>query len=71
MIMTTAEMQRKFSQHPVVKKQADAMAVIRQVAFELAVHINNAAPDGDEKEQAIRRLQEAVFWANAGIARGK
>lgn len=43
---------------------------IRSHGRELAVCIDSLVPDGTEKDEAIKRIREAVMWANAGIACG-
>ena len=42
---------------------------LRGKAKELAHLINALVPSGREKESALTRLEEAIFHANAGIAR--
>lgn len=37
---------------------------------ELADRLNELVPGGREKAIAIQKLEEVMFWANAGIARG-
>lgn len=42
---------------------------IRDACKELALLINEAAPDSREKEAAITKLEDVMFWTNASIAR--
>ena len=35
----------------------------------LAHHFNDVLPDGREKAVALTKIEEAMFWANASIAR--
>lgn len=43
--------------------------LIRVNARNLAGLIDSNVPDGREKSLALTALEEAMFWANAGIAR--
>lgn len=42
---------------------------IRESCTELAHYVNGTVPDGREKSLAITKIEEAMMWANAGIAR--
>lgn len=46
--------------------QMDAM---RNSCKELGAQIVNAVPAGREQATALTKLEEVMFWANAGIAR--
>jgi hypothetical protein len=48
-----------------VKRHEDVRSRIRNVALSL----DNLLPEGREKSLAITKLEEAMFWANAAIAR--
>lgn len=43
---------------------------VRRVALEFAGAVDALVPNGAEKAEVLRKIQEAMFWANAGIARG-
>lgn len=58
-----------FSYHPPKVNQADRFKHIRAEAKTLALTIANLCPEGREKSLALTKLEECVFWANAGIAR--
>lgn len=47
-----------------------AMDQIRHETEDLAHRINDLVPEGREKSAALTKLEEALFWANRGIARG-
>lgn len=47
-----------------------AMAQLRGEAEDLAHRINDLVPEGREKSTALTKLEEVLFWANRGIARG-
>ena len=42
---------------------------VRAACLELAHQLNDDLPEGREKSVAITKLEEAMFWANAAIAR--
>lgn len=69
MIVTDNELAHRFSTHKVSQPENDVMDMIRQNALALASYINTTVPDCREKAKALVKLEETVWWANAGIAR--
>lgn len=67
--MTHEELLNRFRHHPPQGDQVDRYARVRGAALALAQEINRIAPECREKSLAITKLEEAMFWANAGIAR--
>lgn len=68
--MDKADIANRFKFHPAAtdeKKQAHQ--TVRNTCLRLALDLNNQMPEGGEKEMAIKKLEEVMFWANAGIAR--
>lgn len=59
----------RFSHHKPDDEAAEKMQMIRNIALSYSSVINEYLPDGREKSSAITKLEEVVFWANAGIAR--
>ena len=45
------------------------MSSVRAACRDLGHQFNSDLPPGREKELAITKLEEAMFWANAAIAR--
>jgi hypothetical protein len=41
----------------------------RQILHSAADLLNDLIPDGREKALVMTKLEEAMFWANAGLAR--
>jgi hypothetical protein len=67
--ITNEELKTRFTYHPPKGDQPDHYEHIRMEARELATVINNLCPDSREKSLALTKLEEAVMWANAAIAR--
>jgi hypothetical protein len=58
-----------FTYHPPTgPAQVETYQDIRTAGRQLAHVVDEMVPDGPEKTLAIRKIQEAVMWANAGIA---
>jgi hypothetical protein len=58
-----------FTYHAPKPGQPEIYVRIRDQAKDLAYLIDDLVPDSREKSSALTKLEEAVFWANAGIAR--
>ena len=69
--MNPIEIIRRFRYHKPTEKQVPMYERNRNKARELAELINGQCPDNREKSIAISKVEEAVMWANASIARGK
>lgn len=69
--MDEKELKNRFTYHPPKKdlKQVERFQTIRESVYVAAQVIDVDAPDSREKSLAITKLEEAVFWANAAIAR--
>jgi hypothetical protein len=67
--MDPADLTKRFSAQGVTRAEAERMLSIRNTARHLAERINFDVPDGREKSTAITKLEEVIFWANAGISR--
>lgn len=64
-----ARIANDFEAHRATSRQTEAMAKIRLAARHLAVTMAGEVPLGRELSSALTRLEEAMFHANAGIAR--
>lgn len=60
--------QNWFSYHTPTKDQTTIYETIRAHAREFAHIINNLVPAGQDKQNALERLRDAVMWANAAVA---
>lgn len=68
--MSAAEIINRFTFHPAgTAERSQAHEDVRSLCMELALTLDSLVPDGAEKQAALFRLEEVMFWANAGIAR--
>lgn len=58
-----------FTYHPPKPGQPETYQEIRDLARELAFTFVDTCPEGRELSTALTKLEEAVMWVNAGIAR--
>ncbi|MGE7828914.1 DUF7681 family protein [Paenibacillus sp. NPDC093718] len=63
------QIENNFSYHAPMPGQPEIYQEIREKAKELAYLIDQKAPGSREKSLAMTNLEQAVFWANAAIAR--
>lgn len=63
------QIENNFSYHSPKPGQPEIYQEIREKAKELAYLIDEKAPNSREKSLAMTKLEEAVMWANAAIAR--
>lgn len=67
--MQSIDIDNVFSYHPPTNpEQVETYQDVRTAGKQLAHVVDELVPDGPEKTLAIRKIQEAVMWANAGIA---
>lgn len=59
----------RFRFHKATEATGPLHALVRTKCFELASELNELLPNSREKSLAITKLEEVMFWANAGIAR--
>ena len=67
--MTQADLENRFTYHPPKPHQPKIYEEIRNTGKELARLINASCPESRELSLAVTKVEEAVFWANAAIAR--
>ena len=67
--MDNQEIETRFTYHSLKPGQSDLYVKLRNKAKELANFINIVCPESREKSFAITKIESAVFWANASIAR--
>lgn len=68
--MDKNELELRFTYHPPKDGQPAKFEALREGARALAFLIADLVPENREQALAIAAIEEAVMWANAGIARG-
>jgi hypothetical protein len=66
------DLTNRFNYHP--PKGADDKTrheKTRNVLMEVTVFLCEVVPEGRERAMALTKIEEAMFWANAGIARAR
>lgn len=69
--MATEGLKNRFTYHPPKGDQTDRYQTIRREALQFAELIDELVPDSREKAVFMTNLEDAVMWANAGIARNE
>lgn len=67
--MSNPQIENNFSYHAPKPGQPEIYTEICEKAKELAYLIEEKAPNSREKSLAMTKLEEAVMWANAAVAR--
>lgn len=61
---------RRFQFFPAdTEQRREDHAAVRSAVADAAVQFDEILPEGREKALAITKLEEAMFWANAAVAR--
>lgn len=63
------DLETRFKSHNVDDNKRKNLETVRHRTKALAYLFDDLCPDSREKEIAISKLEEAMFWANASIAR--
>jgi hypothetical protein len=69
--MTDEELANRFTYHAPKKDQPARYEKIRFNGRNLAEMVNELCPDSREKSLSLTKIEEAVMWANAAIARNE
>jgi len=71
--MTVGELYKRFTYHAPKPElqQAERYEKIRGMAKDYAKELLALTPESREQSLALTHLEEAVFWANAAIARNE
>lgn len=68
---TQADLDNRFIYHAPKGNQVERYQTIRDKAKELAELVVADTPSSREQSLALTNLEQAVFWANAAIARNE
>jgi hypothetical protein len=64
------DLENRFSYHPpLTEERKREHERVRTYLLQMAQEFNQSLPDGREKALVITKLEEAMFWANAALAR--
>lgn len=66
---TITQFENNFTYHAPKSGQPEKYELLRSEIKEMAYLINSLVPDSREKSIALTKLEEVMFWSNAGIAR--
>jgi hypothetical protein len=65
------DLENRFTYHTPKGDQQERYVALRTMALALAEDISHSVPPGRERALALTNLEQSIFWANAGIARGE
>ena len=65
------DIQKNFDYHPPTEDKICKYEQLRITAMEYMVLIDQLCPESREKSLAMTKIEEAVMWANASIARNE
>ena len=65
----TRRIKNDFSFHPATDDTGSKHEKVRGVLKSVAVELIRIVPDGREQSLMLTKLEEAMMWGNAGIAR--
>lgn len=65
------EIEKRFNYHPPKEGQPEKYQKLRDRIKSLAYYVFEVCPDSRERSLALTKLEEAVMWANAAIARNE
>ena len=69
--ITEGELQNRFKYHSPKDDQPQRYQELRAMAYSLAEWIVLHSQPSREQSLALTKLEEAIMWANAGIARNE
>lgn len=70
-ITANEKIEHNFKHHPPNSKKVGIHETIRESFKGIALQMVALVPEGREQSLVLTKLEEAMFWANAGVARSK
>jgi hypothetical protein len=67
--MESDELTIRFTYHAPKGNQPKKYEAIRNLGLDMAIGVDDMCPESREKSLAMTKIEEAVMWANAAIAR--
>jgi len=67
--MDTSDLVSRFRYHAPDDEKIVKYSEVRNMGLDMAMKLNTMLPEGRDKALAMTKLEEAVFHANAAIAR--
>ena len=64
-------LENRFTYHKPIGNQPKRYVQIRSAGFEFVKVIDKCCPESREKSLAVTKIEEAIMWANASIARNE
>lgn len=64
-----ADVENRFKFHPATEKTGPQHDQVRNTMLRVAKQMVRDLPEGRERSLVLTHLEEAMFWANAAIAR--
>ena len=65
------QIENNFAYHPADELKGRLHGILREALKETAYAIDSMCPNSREKSLAMTKLEEAMMWANAAIARNE
>lgn len=63
------DLRNRFTFHPATPSTGPKHEDVRMASLHFATFISSTVPPGREQALALTKIEEAMMWANAGIAR--
>jgi hypothetical protein len=70
-MISANELDKIFTYHPPKDDQPSRYEKVRKAGLIFACTLVDLSPESNEQKNALHKIQEAVMWANAAIARNE